>query len=175
MKIITLCSTLLSIFAIRLKQSYNDLKFYKGSCEYSENDDYIKYTVNTPSFREWITEKDIEVHISDEHIIIKVLGSENYIHKLINENYIKENSTFNNHINNKLNDNDIMRKVNYGRDWEMWLNLKYKIKPNTIPIIDIKQSEESNSYIITVGISKSSCELFDTSNIIKLSNNTNIT
>ena len=171
MKIITLCSTLLSIFAIRLKQTYSEL----NSCEYSENDDYIKYTVNTPSFREWITEKDIEVHISDEHIIIKVLGSENYIHKLINENYIKENSTFNNHINNKLNDNDIMRKVNYGRDWEMWFNLKYKIKPNTIPIIDIKQREESNSYIITVGISKSSCELFDTSNIIKLSNNTNIT
>ena len=171
MKIITLCSTLLSIFAIRLKQTYSEL----NSCEYSENADYIKYTVNTPSFREWIAEKDIEVHISDEHIIIKVLGSENYIHKLINENYIKENSTFNNHINNKLNDNDIMRKVNYSRDWEMWLNLKYKIKPNTIPIIDIKQKEESNSYIITVGISKSSCELIDTSNIIKLSNNTNIT
>ena len=182
MKIITLCSTILSICAIRLKQTYSDLKFYKGirdtnnsTCVYSENDNYIKYTVSTPIFREWVTEEDIEVHISNDHIIIKVLGSENYIHKLINENYIKENKTFNNHINNKLNDNDIMRKVNYGRDWEMWLNLKYKIQPNSIPIIDIKQREDCNSYIITVGISKASLELSDNSNIIKLSNNTIIT
>ena len=43
MKIITLCSTILSICAIRLKQTYSDLKFYKGirdtnnsTCVYSD-------------------------------------------------------------------------------------------------------------------------------------------
>ena len=167
MKIITLFSIILYIRTLRLKQSNN--------CLYKEDDYYIKYTVSTPIFREWITQDDIEVHISNDHILIKVLGSENYIHKLINENYIKENITFNNHINSNIDDNDIMRKVNYGRDWEMWINLNYIIKQNTIPIIDIKSNKDNNSYTITIIISKSSLIAYDNTNIIKLSNNTIIT
>lgn len=137
----------------------------KNSFSYKETAFYVKYSINTPPFPNWITQKDLEVHLHRDMIVIKAIGSCNSTHRIINENYKKEKNGINLEMQFHYNSNNYMRKINYGRDWETWINLKNPIKKETIPLIEIKPTGNDNAYMIEISIPKSGID-FDKAFIV---------
>lgn len=126
---------------------------------YKEDEQYIHYKIETPIFPYWVTNNQIQIYLTKEYIIIKALGSGSSKNLLINEGYKpNNNSLLNIHYENDFNMNNIMRNINYGRDWEIWISLQKPIQYNTVPIIQTKRGSKSNKFYIDIGIPKAAID-----------------
>ena len=85
----------------------------------------------------YITENDIQIYLQNTQMQIRALGSGNSFNKILlpNRGYRS------------------LRNVALGRDWEIWINLKDRVKSNVMPVLNKKKLLDG-SYIIKVMIGR---------------------
>ena len=108
-----------------------------NSVSYQEDENYCTYLINTPILPNYITQDDIQIFIQNDQMQVRALGSGMRLNK-----DIKKNVNF-------------LRKVPVwkSRDWELWLNLKDKLKNSIQPSIK-KSKKEDGSFQVLVSFRK---------------------
>lgn len=80
---------------------------------------------------DYLSTDDIKIFISKDQVSLKIIGSGNPINKYYRYGPSLKKSKMRNLINYK------------SRDWELWFNLKDRIKNNTLPAIQKKRNGDN--------------------------------